>query len=342
MQILDGVVHRNDTNANSNGGSELITEKLATVIDKELLSKFQIIVSRVKHPLRDDRIRILFLHDLADDPETHHLANGGWKKFHKLVFVSNWQCQQYISRYQIPWHMTHVLRNAIEPIDVVITDKPKDVVNVIYHTTPHRGLELLVPIFEQVVKNRQEGARPIHLHTFSSFKMYGWEQRDVPYQKLFKTIDDHPNMTNHGFVDNSVVREQLAKSHIFAYPSVWPETSCISLIEAMSAGCRCIHPSLGALFETSACLNLQYNFDERPEQHAKIHMEYLTAAIKSIEENSEGLQDALLFQKMYTDSFYSWNGRARQWTALLNNLVEDVTELSVPQDNEPVFRYKPL
>ena len=41
-------------------------------------------------------------------------------------------------------------------------------------------------------------------------------------------------MTYHGFKPNDVVRKALSEAHIFAYPSIWVETSCISAIEAMS------------------------------------------------------------------------------------------------------------
>ena len=37
---------------------------------------------------------------------------------------------------------------------------------------------------------------------------------------IFKEIEEHDGMTYHGFQPNAVVREALAKSHIFAYPSI--------------------------------------------------------------------------------------------------------------------------
>jgi len=104
-------------------------------------------------------------------------------------------------------------------------------IRLIYTPTPHRGLEILVPVFEHIVRDMPD----IHLDIFSSFNLYGWKERDKAYEKLFERIDAHPQMTNHGTVKNSVVRDYLGKSHIFAYPSIWKETSGITLIEAMSS-----------------------------------------------------------------------------------------------------------
>lgn len=57
------VIERNETNKNSKGGTELMAEGLEKYVDKELLSKFQIIPSRVRD-INPDKIPILWLHDL--------------------------------------------------------------------------------------------------------------------------------------------------------------------------------------------------------------------------------------------------------------------------------------
>ena len=104
-----------------------------------------------------------------------------------------------------------------------------DTFNLIYHTTPHRGLEVLVPVIDFLANK----GKKIHLDVYSSFKMYGWENRDEPYQKVFDKIKAHDNMTYHGYQPNDVIRKALKKAHMFSYPNIWPETSCIAMIEAM-------------------------------------------------------------------------------------------------------------
>ena len=94
----------------------------------------------------------------------------------------------------------------------------------------------------------------IHFDVYSSFEAYGWKERDKPYEEVFKTIREHDGMTYHGFKPNDVVRKALSEAHIFAYPSIWVETSCISAIEAMSAGVQIVCPNLGALLKRQVIL----------------------------------------------------------------------------------------
>ena len=71
----------------------------------------------------------------------------------------------------VPYSESIILRNAIDPIEV--GEKPKDTIRLIYHSTPHRGLELLVPVFEKLCETHDD----IELDVYSSFKIYGWEER---------------------------------------------------------------------------------------------------------------------------------------------------------------------
>ena len=215
---------------NSMGGTERMKFGLQERISPAILDKFLIICSRVRE-MDSSLIPIYWLHDLAEDPESAHLKAGGWNKFKKMIFVSNWQMQQYIKHFNMPWYKCQVIQNAIEPIPLI--KKSSDKIKLIYHTTPHRGLNILIPVFSKLAEKYDN----IELDIFSSFEIYGWKERDKEYEALFDVCRTHPKINYHGFQSNEVVRKALQEAHIYAYPSIWPETSCISLMEAMSAGC---------------------------------------------------------------------------------------------------------
>lgn len=299
-----------ELSANANGGTEMMKRALEKNADENLLKHFYITASRYREH-KQELIELYWLHDLPGDPESEHLKNGGWNKFEKLIFVSNWQFQAYQQYYGLPWYKSIILQNAMEPI-TPNKGNPKEKIKLIYCTTPHRGLEILLPVFDQLSQKYDN----IELDVFSSFKAYGWEQRDEPYQALFDFAREHPKINYHGYQPNDVVREALSKAHIFAYPSIWLETSCIALMEAMSAGCICVHPNYGALHETAANWTWMYQWCQDKRDHARSFYGVLEAAINDIE--SEQVQSKLASQKSYADVFYGWKMRTMQWNAFLD------------------------
>lgn len=304
----------NELNKNANGGTELVTRGLLERLSEEERNKIQLISSRVR-TLDTYKKRILHLHDLAQDPEAQRLKDPEFRKqFHALVFCSDWQYQQYRDYLGIGFGENHfVISNAIEPIEFV--KKPTDKIRLIYTSTPHRGLEILVPVFDALYK---EFGDKIELDVFSSFNLYGWPERDKPYEKLFDVCRQHPGINYHGFQPNDVVRKALQKANIFAYPSIWQETFCISMVEAMSAGCICVHPNLAALPEVSGKLNIMYRMVDDVNEHANRFYLMLKDLIinNSILYNDEYIKAT----KAYADIYYSWKSVIPAWKNLIKNI----------------------
>ena len=267
--IHKGNVVESEQSKNANGGTEMMRKRLIDNVDSELLSDVAIHFSRPRHVPADVNKNILYCHDLAQDPENTILRNEKWKQFDHFVFVSQWQRYQYNAMYGIPFSKCSIIQNAIETT-YEPRKKSTEQIRFIYHTTPHRGLELLYPVFDALTKVHDN----IHLDVFSSFSIYGWEQRDEPYRETFMEFTDHPHITYHGAQPNGTVLEALKQSHIFLYPCIWQETSCIAMIEAIRCGVLCIHPNLGALSETSANATIQYNYNEDKSAHANIAYAY--------------------------------------------------------------------
>lgn len=326
-------IELNEISKNAKGGTELMIERINSAVPSDLLDKFQIIPSRVRN-LDPDKIRVFWAHDLAEDGEAQVLANGGWRKFNRIVFVSHWQKQSYIQKFNIPWSHCTVMPNAIVPIDQI--EKSNQEIRLVYHTTPHRGLNILIPVFEKL----QEEFDDIHLDVCSSFKIYGWEERDNDFKALYERIEANPKMTYYGFVPNDEVRKILAKAHIFAYPSIWPETSCIALIEAMSAKCQCIHPDLAALYETAANWTIMYDWQENLDNHAKIFYSNVRDVILAMknQDRRSMLDDRAQTAKSYVDHFYSMSTRKEEWINFLEALQRE-PRVSISHPTE-VFSYK--
>ena len=142
--IYKGEVIETELSENSKGGTEMMRQRLVDGVGEGVLNKVAVHLSRPRE-LYEDVPNILWCHDLAEDPENEMLKEGGWQKFNHIVFVTAWQRDQYIIRYGIPYGMCSVIHNAVE-VKYDPKEKDMETIRFVYHTTPHRGLELLVPI----------------------------------------------------------------------------------------------------------------------------------------------------------------------------------------------------
>ena len=310
-------ISRNEVNINSRGGTELSMGELESRLPPELLEKFQIIPSRFRG-IEPGLIPIYWVHDTEGDPEMHHLLDGGWQKFKKIVFVSNWQMQRFVEVYKIPWSHCEVLPNAIDPFDLkkISASPTKDEpVRFIYHTTPHRGLNVLVGAFAELAKTEN-----VHLDVYSSFSIYGWNERDEPYQELYSYIGAHPNMTYHGARPNEEIREALLRSHVFVYPCTWPETGCRALIEAMMAGLVCASTNYGCLYETAGDTAYTYQFNEDLGALAGRTLGVIKSVVTRFRDSR--LDDARTVNALRAQSRFSWDVRGKQWTEFLERMLK--------------------
>lgn len=297
------------------GGTERVRNVLNERLDPDLKDKFKIIHSRFRPSfLEKDKKHIMLFHDTFQDPEVKFLSNReNWNHFEKFVFVSHYQKTTYELAFNLPPEKCVVMRNAIDPIEDI--EKSTDQIRLIYHTTPHRGLDILYNAFNLLHK---ELGNKVHLDVFSSFEIYNRPEQDQAYKPLFDALNDHGGITYHGTQPNDVVREYLARAHIFAYPCTWEETSCIAALEAMSAGCHVICPDLGALPETTSNFAIMYPYTPEKVDHANKFYRILRSAVEY--HFDEGLTDKLMMQKVYIDSFYNWDLRISEWDSFLRSL----------------------
>ena len=336
------------SNSNAQGGTEMYMRFLYSGhIPRHLLENVQIIPSRLR-TLKEDKIRIWFEHNLPNDPEsmkpfTEEDLKG---KFHKYVFLSNWHYQTFMSYLNAPYSPQHsVIEGGMHCIDSYEKDPlmpkkpdPKECVHISYHTTPHRGLELLVPVFLKLA----EEDKNIHLHVHSSFKMYGWDERDKQFDKIFNICREHPQITYHGFTKHEdLITKMRDNYHIFAYPNIWPETMCRALLEAMYYGLTCVHPDLAALPDTSGALNkYMYGGSSNVNEHANIHYAYLKKAIEDVRRNDDAHNNQIEFNRKYIQNRYNTEYVYSKWIKILEELNDQYSTVESRAFPKKHFVYK--
>ncbi len=291
------------------GGTEIIKYELQKRLPQELLSKFQIICDRVTE-LNQNKVRLFWVHNTANQIDTRHLANRGWERFHKIVFISHYQKEDYQRTYGIPSSHCIVIPHGITPME--ISQKSKQL-QLIYCSTPHRGLSLLINVFEEI-----SSLYDVTLRVHSSYSIYGWREKQQEFEKssLYDRMNQQSRIQNLGFTSHGELLESFSQSHIFAYPCVYRETFCLSLLEALSSKCLAVHPDYSCLPETASNWSLMYSYHENPMKHKEIFKKTLISAI----ENYSSYENHLNKQKEYVDTFYHWDSIISKWISFLESI----------------------
>ena len=295
------------------GGSENQLRLLLKYLPDENFKNINLILNNANHDLIEkDKINILWMHHFVNQKEAQNLSSKDFvQELDYIVFNSNWNSENHIYQFKIPKNKSVVIKNAIEKID--FEEKPKDKINLIYHTTPWRGLALLLNVFKNLnLKN-------VELNVCSSTIIYGKKFDSVlgkTYESIFNECKNTKNVNYFGFLDNKKIIQMLKKMHIFSHPSIWPETSCIAAIESMAAGCEVVTTNLGALSETCSSFGTFVNFDRNFDNLEKKYSEVLLNSIKNFW--SDENQNKLKLQSKTINATYSWNVRSVEWKNFLD------------------------
>ena len=290
------------------GGSENQLRLLLKYLPDESFKDINLILNNTDPKLLEkNRINILWMQHFVNQNEARNLSSKEYlDNLDYIVFNSNWNFEKFYYQFKIPESKSLVIKNAIKKIE--FKQKTKDKINLIYHTTPWRGLVHLIKIFKNLnLKN-------VELNVCSSTKIYGKKFDTVnskSYEKMFEECKVTKNINYLGFVENKKIIELLKEMHIYSYPSIWPETSCISAIESMAAGCEIVTTNLGALYETCAPFGKLVSFDRNFENLEK---KYSKALVNSIENFwSDETQNKLKLQREAINATYSWESRSAEW-----------------------------
>ena len=304
------------------GGTELQYAELEKRLDPSYFKKFQITTSvPEKEPIDPDKISILWQKNSYDQPNIApwFSEKENHRKYDWYVFNSHWTYEKFRYAFGLPTHKCCVIKNALPDIDW----RPKkkfnkgDPIKLIHTSTPWRGLNVLLGAMELIERD------DITLDVYSSTKIYGDAfdlQNKKQFKPMFDKIDSLKNVNNMGYTPNLQVIDAMQDTHIYAYPSIWEETCCISAIEAMAAGNMAIVTNFGALYETCTEYAHYVNYETNMYTLAK----KFKAVIEFVADNYHEpvLHEKLVDQMKYYRTFYNWDVRVKEWESLLNQLLK--------------------
>ena len=305
---------------NAKGGTEILLTNLLLRIEKKVWHDINLITNNTNiESVVPGKINVLWIHHHIDQPSVQGLKDRKFiESIDYFVFVSHWQYEKYsYSGFQIPDSKVWIIKNAIEEFKP--NAKSKDKFQLIYTSTPWRGLDILIDAFELINQDN------VFLTIYSSTSIYGNEfhlNNNHIFVPLFEKAASIKNVAFKGFGENSVIRDEVSKSHIFAFPSIWQETSCLAAIEAAMGGANIVTTNFGALTETLAGFG---DFVQINRQDRKVLVSQFAKRLITVMDNywSVDNQRMLEMQHEYFKRFYSWDARIKEWKLFFELILKN-------------------
>lgn len=301
-----------DTNNAARGGSELMMEQVKKRLPEQT-EKYSVF----NYPVQaDPKKPLVYWNQLSYDQASVQFLKEqeALDQIKKIVFVSDWQSEKFREKFNIPGYKALTIKNACIGVGEKQFEKRKKV-KICYTSTPWRGLEVLLRAWEILQPENCE------LHIFSGTLIYGLDyarSEDYKYRELYEKAKSTPGIVYRGNVANEDLRKEITDFDILAYPCTFEETSCIAVIEAISAGLRVVCSNIGALPETTEGWARMYNYRVDKETHAQLFSKILSEEIEKIK--SGELVDQLKQQVSVYKPKWSWETRIKEWETLFKQL----------------------
>ncbi len=300
------------------GGSEILYLNMLKYVGTEWANKVNLILSFCGHEhIQQGKLNVIWQHLNTNEDICFGLKDQTFaEKVDYHIFVSHWQFNKFRQEYNVPAYKSVVLRNAVEPIPYIEKSRTGKL-KLVYTSTPWRGLDVILKAL--LILDRDD----LELDVFSSTKIYGDHFERITagqFDWLFDAARNQKNVNFHEYQPNSVVRKYVEQAHIFPYPSTFEETSCLSAIEAASAGCQILTTNLAALPETCNDWAIYVPYGPNREVLANRFAIELEKVANNYwnEENQQRLQN----QSSHYHQFWSWENRANEWRQFFNTITQ--------------------
>ena len=303
------------------GATELQMEMLQRHVPKELLDQVQICTSIPgKVPLDKNKMNILWQKNSWDQPNLQEFFRNKERhdEYDWYVFNSHWNYEKFRYFFDIPTNKSIVIKNGIEEFPIRKIYKKGDPIRLVHHCTPWRGLNVLLRAMQEI-KNPN-----IILDVYSSSQVYGDEFskiHDEEFIPLYEQAKKLSNVNYIGYKPHEYIKEMMPNYDMFVYPSIFEETSCVSVLEALASGVHVITNNFGALYETCAEWPVYINYSTNYDQMALDTASAIQTAANYLHE--EKVQEHLNEQQKFYKKFYNWNKKGQEWTSFLKGALNE-------------------
>lgn len=205
-----------------------------------------------------------------------------------------------------------------------------------YGSAPNRGLELLLNVWGEIHRRLMEGGTfgeggptlNVYYGFSSSFIKFGRsgqmgtteQEFDAWVSAIKDKMKSLPSVNYVGMVPHDKLTREYAASGFILYPTEYPETGCVTLMKAMSAGAI----PVTSRFRDSTLPELTADYDLGPkgglrsemadEERIEWRRQYVEKVVEAVERGRRGeLHQMRIEMKASSRARFSWRGVATLW-----------------------------
>jgi predicted O-linked N-acetylglucosamine transferase (SPINDLY family)/glycosyltransferase involved in cell wall biosynthesis len=201
------------------------------------------------------RASFVWAHDTSVGPSDRRLAEQ-LSRVDRIFCLSEWHKRLFLAQYPfLDPGAVLVTRNGLD-LSRFQRDPVKLGNRLVYSSSPDRGLERLLELMPSIRYHVPD----VELHVYYGFVTWKkiaearGDREDLErirrIEALLETHEARGLVTYHGRVDQTELADAFLAAKVWAYPTWFTETYCISAAEAQAAGCVPVTTALAALPET--------------------------------------------------------------------------------------------
>jgi glycosyltransferase involved in cell wall biosynthesis len=286
------------------------------------------------------RLKLLWVHDIHCGPFTPQMERWLYE-FDRVLCLSAWHRDFFLHEYPtLDPAKVLVTRNGIDPrrftgtLDDMRTERLTGTVaksnRLIWSSSPNRGLDVLLMLFPEI--RRRVPDVELHIHYgFECWEAFAKAHNNQPelamieeYRRRIRAAEKEGGVKFHGRVSQAALARAFMQSKVWAYPTSFTETSCITAMEAQAAGCVPVCPPLAALAET-----VKHGvFVERGDSER-----FVGEVCRLLTDEGYRRSFAEAGRKYALENL-TWKGLAADWEAMFARVAEELKVRPVPMWRE--------
>ena len=275
-------------------------------IEISVLSRY--IYSMLDYEIKSNKI-FLWIHDTHILPhyQSVDLPNMGKgflrniiNKIDGIVTLTEWHKRLFINHYEIEPNKVSVINSAIDP-SMFKGNKQKQKNKFIWTSNGLRGLDKMIEYFHEIRKRIPDA------------ELYIYRGKETISEELLEEIMKYNYIHFYGKTEHTKVIEEFETAEVWLYPTKFPETYCMSAVEAQMAKCLCVATNIAALPEIINDRGILID-DEIYSENYKNNIINETINIL----NNNELKEKILEKGYQWAKEQNWENRAQEWYKLFD------------------------